>query len=496
MSRSVLPARILGGASTVALCLGLSVAAPAPVDAQTPGSFPQGFEEMVAEQLPAVVGILATRPAPDTASTVAPQLPPGLEEFFGQAPGTVPPPGAAPPPGPLRAAGSGFIVSADGFVVTNNHVIAGSETVEVVLEDERRFDAEIVGADPATDIALLKVTADEDLPVVDWGDSEELRIGQWVVAIGNPFGLGGTVTAGILSARSRDINAGPYDDFLQTDAAINSGNSGGPLFNAGGEVIGVNTAIFSPSGGNVGIGFAVPSQVARNVVEDLRDDGVVERGYLGVQIQPVSADLAEALGLETEGDETAPGALVANVTEGGPAAEAGLEAGDVVTAVAGTEIATPRDLTFEVAELEVGETVSLTIVRDGETQELDVEIGAQPATLFGAAAEPEAEAEAEAGPMLGVTVAPVTAELRATLGLPDDLEGLAISSVAPGSAAADAGLRPRDVIAEAAGEPVRAVEDLRAAAAEAEGDGRPLLLRVWSRGSYGFRAVSFAPGAD
>jgi len=493
MSRSALPARVFGGASTVALCLGLSVAAPAPVDAQTADSFPQGFEEMVAEQLPAVVGILATRTTPDDpTSTEAPQLPPGLEEFFGQ------PPGAVPPPGPLSAAGSGFIVSADGYVVTNNHVVAGAEMVEVVLEDERRLDAEIVGADPATDIALLKVSADEDLPVADWGDSGDLRIGQWVVAIGNPFGLGGTVTAGILSARSRDLNAGPYDDFLQTDAAINSGNSGGPLFNAAGEVVGVNTAIFSPSGGSVGIGFAVPSRVARNVVEDLQDAGVVERGYLGVQIQPVSEDLAEALGLETVGGEDAAGALVADVTEGGPAAEAGLEAGDIITAVAGTEIGTPRDLTFEVAELEVGETVSLTVVRDGETQALDAEIGSQPATLYGAAAEPgtEAEPEAEAGPMLGITVAPVTADLRSGLGLPDDVEGLAISSVAPGSAAADAGLLPGDVIAEAAGEPVRGIEALRAAAAEAEGAARPLLLRVWSAGTYGFRAVSFGSGEE
>jgi serine protease Do len=451
----------------------------APVHAQETAdpATPPSFSAMVAQKLPAVVGILSTVEAPMRTPRAMPELPPGLEEFFGS------PFPDQPPRGPMRGQGSGFIVSSDGLVVTNNHVVEGAEEVKVVLEDGRQFPAEIVGTDPATDIALLRIRTEGDLPTVAWGDSEALEIGDWVVAIGNPFGLGGTVTAGIVSARSRNINAGPYDDFIQTDAAINRGNSGGPLFDASGEVIGVNTAIFSPSGGNVGIGFAVPSSVAERVVAGLREDGTVERGWLGVQIQPLDENIAAALGLEQTD-----GALVASVEPGSPASEAGLEAGSIITAINGNQIVTPRDLVFAVADLAIGSEATLTVrIGPDATEDIAVTIGEPPAMRTAEAAPEILEGD---GARLGIAVAPLSPELRAQLGLPDGLEGLAISGVQPGSPAAEAGLARGDVVVEAAGAPVREVEALRQAASAAEEGDRPLLLRIFRDGSYAFRAVT------
>ena len=320
---------------------------------------------------------------------------------------------------------SGFIISLDGFIVTNNHVIVGAETIEVVLEDDRRLTAKLIGTDPATDIALLKIEAEGALPFVAWGASQSLQIGDWVVAIGNPFGLGGTVTAGILSARSRNINSGPYDDFLQTDAAINRGNSGGPLFDAMGDVVGVNTAIFSPTGGSVGIGFAVPSQVAARIVADLQDDGTVERGWLGVQIQPVSAEIAVAVGLDD-----ATGALIADFTPGSPAAMAGLP-GDVVMQLTGDDIDDPRDLTFAVAELAVGDTVSLTVYRAGERQMFEITIAQQP-TVMTTASAPAPEAEADSTTLrLGVSIKALDPDLRMQLQIPETVNGIVVTAVPP-----------------------------------------------------------------
>ena len=474
------PTPLVRTVASAALSLSLALAAP-PALSQDAGdpALPADFSVMVAEKLPAVVGILSTVEAPETPPGARPQLPPGLEEFFGM------PLPEAPPRGPMRGQGSGFISSADGLVVTNNHVIQGAEEIEVVLDDGRRLPAAIVGTDPATDIALLQVETEGDLPTVEWGDSEALQIGAWVVAIGNPFGLGGTVTAGIVSARSRDIRAGPYDDFIQTDAAINRGNSGGPLFDATGNVVGVNTAIFSPTGGSVGIGFAVPSAVAERIVADLREDGEVERGWLGVQIQPLDDDIAAAFGVATTA-----GALVAAVEAGSPADEAGIAPGTIITAVNEMPVATPRDLVFAVADLEIGSeaTFSVRTVR-GESEEIAVTIGEQPMTDM-VVAEAEAEPMEEEGARLGVAVAPLTAELRAQLGLPEDVEGVAIAAVQPGSPAAQAGLRQGDVIVEAAGEPVGEATALRDAAAEAGDAERPLLLRIFRGGSYAFRAVT------
>ncbi|SDY53585.1 Do family serine endopeptidase [Citreimonas salinaria] len=479
-----------GRMSAAAVALALSLTAIEAPAQEATRSAPADFTAMVEEKLPAVVGIRSTGPSPQTSAGGMPGMPPGMpgmppgfDDFFGdQMP--------RQPQGPMRSQGSGFIISADGYVVTNNHVVADAEQVQVVLDDEREYDAEVIGTDPATDIALLKIDAEEDLPTVEWGSSDDLKIGQWVVAIGNPFGLGGTVTAGIVSARSRDINSGPYDDFIQTDAAINSGNSGGPLFNAPGEVVGVNTAIFSPSGGNVGIGFAVPSAVAQRIVEDLREDGSVERGWLGVQIQSIDDALAEALDLA---DTT--GVLVSDATAGGPAAEAGLQAGDVIVSVAGEDVSDPRGLTFAVADLPVGEPVAVTYLRDGERQEAEVTLGERPDMGMSTdPAAPEQDALPD-GPTIGVAIQPVTPQLRSEMGLPSDLEGLAVASVDPESPAAEAGLRQGDVIVQAAGQPVPDVAALREAAAAAEEEGEPLLLRIYRDGGYAFRAVTFPENA-
>ena len=475
------PSGLLGGA---ALAGALALAGAGGVWAQESQTVPRGFEDMVAEKLPSVVGILSSVPAGEMPRRGAPQLPPGMEDFFGR-----PMPDMAPQP--RRAQGSGFAVSVEGqepgLIVTNAHVVAGAQSVTVQLDDGSEHEAEIVGVDRPTDLALLRIDGADAPPPADWGASSELPIGAWVVAIGNPFGLDGTVTAGILSARARDINAGPYDSFLQTDAAINSGNSGGPLFDAGGNVIGVNTAIFSPSGGNVGIGFAVPSDVAQGVVADLADDGQVERGWLGVTIQPVDGDLAEALGLGAD----AGGALVADLAEGGPADAAGLRPGDVIVGVAGTGVEAPRDLVFAVADLEMGATVEVTFLRGGARESVEVTVGSQPEGLFGAAAPAEGGAEPDT-PRLGVTVGPLDAGVREQAGIPPEVSGVFVAGVAPGTPAAEAGLQAGDVIAEIGGETVDDAETLRAAIADAED--APLLLRVWRAGGYTFVPVTLAPG--
>jgi serine protease Do len=444
---------------------------------------------MVEEKLPAVVGILSTAEAPARQRN-RPRLPPGLEDFFG----LPTPPGGNQPgnengtaPRKMRAQGSGFIISPDGYVVTNNHVVAEAEEIDVVMNDERQMTAELVGTDPATDIALLKIDGlEEELPAVDWGDSDAVKIGEWLVAIGNPFGLGGTVTAGILSARSRNIQAGPYDDFLQTDAPINRGNSGGPLFDAGGNVIGVNTAIFSPSGGSVGIGFAVPSNVVKNVVAQLREKGRVERGWLGVQIQPVTPGIAEAMQLGTDS-----GALVADVSPDSPAEAAGMQPGDVVVGLNGEEITNPRDLSFAVAEIEAGTEAEVTVMRDGSEETLTVEIGQKPA--------PRTAQQAPAPddtPKLGLSLAPLDPSVRESLGLDADIAGVAIAGVQNGSPAAQAGLRRGDVIVEANGTAVAAPQDLIEVVAAAHEAREPVLLRIYRDGNYAFRAVTFAENGD
>lgn len=487
-----LPTRHLIATATA---IGLVLSAPAGAFAATegnaqasttaPASAPGSFAGIVKEKLPAVVGIISTMPEERHRQRGAmPQLPPGLGDLFGAPEGR-----QAPSPSPSQAMGSGFIISDDGYVVTNNHVVGKADAIEVVLEDERRFDATLVGTDPATDIALLKIESDEALPHVDWGSSDDLEIGDWTIAIGNPFGLGGSVTAGILSARSRNINAGPYDDFLQTDAAINRGNSGGPLFDASGDVVGVNTAIVSPSGGSVGIGFAVPSAVAQRIVADLKADGTVERGWLGVAIQPVSEDIASALGLEATD-----GALVASVTRDSPAEAAGLKEGDVITDLNGKPVDGPRALSMAVADLDVGADMPLTVQRDGSAKELTVEIGLHPRQNLGSS-EKSDQMEPDT-PQLGVSIAPLDASLRARLDLPEELSGIAITGVKRDSAAATAGLRPGDVITAASGSDIDDVAGLRDAVATAAEEETPLLLRVYRGGNYTFVAVNLTKAEE
>ena len=329
---------------------------------------PGGYADLVEAVSPAVVFIEVT--GKQQQAVAQQQLPPGMPEelrrrFEHMLPGQD---GAAP--APRQGLGSGFIISEDGQIVTNHHVVAGAETVTVKLADGRKFDAEVVGSDAMTDIALLKVAADVDLPKVDFGTSKTLRVGDEVVAVGNPFGLGGTVTSGIVSALSRDIQAGPFDDFIQTDAAINRGNSGGPLFNSEGEVVGVNTAILSPGGGSVGIGFSVPSDLVQTIVADLADDGLVERGWLGVQIRQMTPEVANVLGY----DEPR-GAVIEAVSEDSPAAKAGLKKGDIILSFGDTEVDDLRDLTRAVATTTPETAAEVVVLRKGSEQTLDVTVG-------------------------------------------------------------------------------------------------------------------------
>lgn len=362
---SPLPAFVLGALmGATALTALTPVISPAQAYAVQPG----GYADLVARVAPAVVYIEVTQKAQNAEFNPS-DLPPGFEEFsrrFGiPLPGQ---PGGPEGQGPQQTGvGTGFVISASGDIVTNNHVVEGAENVTVTLADGTKLQAKVVGTDPATDLALIRVEAGHDLPFVEWGDSTALRVGQDVVAIGNPFGLGNTVTAGIVSALGRDINSGPFDNYIQTDAAINRGNSGGPLFDAAGRVVGINTAIFSPSGGSVGIGFAVPAETARTVIADLSDDGKVERGWLGVAIQPVTEDIAAAIGIDA-----AKGALIADVTADTPAARAGLKRGDIVTAVNGIGVDEPRDLTRLVATARPGTEVTIAILRAGQPTDIAV----------------------------------------------------------------------------------------------------------------------------
>jgi len=330
--------------------------------------------------------------------------------------------------------------------------------VKVILHDDREFTADIVGTDPKTDLALLKIKADASLPSAKWGNSDQMRIGDWVMAIGNPFGLGGTVTAGILSARARDIGAGPYDDFLQTDAAINRGNSGGPMFNMAGEVIGVNTALFSQSGGNIGIGFAVPSAVAQPIIKELREHGKVTRGWLGVSIQPVSPEIAKALGIDKP-----EGALVAQVAPNGPAAKAGIDDGDVIVQFDGKNIASPRDLSRLVAQTDIGRQVDLTVWRDGKRQTLNTTIAKLDETRTAATTSQDGGAQQQQPGPLGLTLAPLTPDLRDRFDLNAGAKGVVVVDVAPNSPAATRGLRPGDLITRAGQQNVEKPDDVVAA---------------------------------
>ena len=373
-----------------------------------------------------------------------------------------------------RAAGAGFIIDAAGTIVTNNHVVAGAERIRVTLNDGRGFEARLVGRDPATDLAVIEIDAGEDLPFVAFGDSKATRVGDWVLTIGNPFGLENSVTMGIVSARGRSIGAGRYDDFLQIDAPINRGNSGGPAFNTRGEVIGVNTAIFSPSGGSVGIGFAIPSAMVEEIVAELRADGRVERGWLGVRIQPVTEDLAEGLDLDE-----ARGALVAEVTEASPAEAAGLAPGDVVLSVNGEAIDDVRDLTRTIARLDPGSDAELGLWRRGERAEVTVELGTFPEPEQVARAETERPVQGEA--VMGMRLAELDERAREAFDIEAETEGVLITAVRPDSSAARKGLRRGDVILQAGQAPVTSPAEVAAAFEAARQENRKAVLVLISR---------------
>ena len=376
------------------------------------------------------------------------------------------------------ALGSGFIIDPSGYIVTNNHVVGQADSVTVIFQDDSKHPAKIVGRDPKTDIALLKIDAKKPLPYVQWGDSDRAKVGDWIIAVGNPFGLGGTVTTGIVSARGRDIHSGPFDDFLQLDAAINRGNSGGPTFDMQGRVIGINTAIYSPNGGSVGIGFAIPSNLAQNIVAQLKDQGHVTRGWLGVQIQNVTPDIAKSLGL----DPNAPkGALVAAVQDNSPAQKAGVKQGDVITGVNGHEIDKMHDLPRLVAETPAGKTLDITVMRDGKSQQLDAKIAElkdqdqQFASNNRGGGEGQQQ-QAENSTALGVQLAPLNAQMRRRLHLGKDVKGVVVAGVADDSPAAGIGLAPGDVIESVNQQPVSSPGDAAAKLKEAAKQKQVLLL--------------------
>jgi serine protease Do len=446
------------------------------------------FANVVEAVSPAVVNIAVTKTSPVVPAMGAPgSRRPGqrgnspMDEFFGR---YFEAPSAPRTPRDVQGLGSGFIIAVDGYVVTNHHVISDASEITVTLSDGRQFDATLVGEDPKTDLALLKVEDGDDLPFVKFGDSDTIRAGDWVLAIGNPFGLGGTATAGIVSARGRDIQSGPYDDYLQIDAPINSGNSGGPVFNALGEVIGVNTAIYSPSGGNVGIGFAIPANQTNAVIAELKESGSVNRGWLGVQIQELDDDLATSFGMENT-----TGALIADVVAGSPAAKAGLRIGDAITHVGAVAIDSPRALMRLVGDTDPNERVRLTIWRDHAKETITVTLGEAQAAQV-ATVNPSATAPADTQFGLGLTA--LNAEHRAQLGLADDLDGVLIANVERDSPAANKGLRPGDVLMQVNGADVTTPQAAVAAITSAKSDSGQAMLLVKRGDSQRFVSLPLA----
>jgi serine protease Do len=415
---------------------------------------PDSFADLANRLLPMVVNISTSQTLKAPPQNAMPQLPPGspledlFKNFLGPKPNT---------PRHVTSLGSGFIIDPAGYIVTNNHVIEDSDQITVSLQDGTQLPARVVGRDTKTDLALLKVAPKKPLPTSHFGDSDKTRIGDWVIAIGDPFGIGSTVTAGIVSARNRNINNGPYDDFIQTDAPINRGNSGGPLFDMDGNVIGINSAIFSPSGGSVGIGFAIPSNMAREVVGQLRQFGVARRGWIGVRIQPVTPEIAEGLGLPTTH-----GALVADVTKGGPAAQSGLANGDLITAFDGKPVPDDRALPRIVADTPIGKTVNIDVLRKSRKQTLKITVQklADDAKVDKPTKAPPAPVKNQSKlAQLGLSLGLLDAPARAKFKIGAAVQGVAVTAVEAGSPAAEKNLRPGDVIVEVGGQAVKTPDD-------------------------------------
>ena len=468
---------IAGGAVAVGTSNALT-AATAPAAAAVAGSaLPASFADIIEKVGPAVVNIRVTAGDSATPAHRDPRefrgpkdMPEFFRRFFGDEFGKRfgGDHGRRSGQHRMQGMGSGFIIDKDGYIVTNDHVVRGAEKILVTLKDEEQYEATLIGRDRKTDLALIKIEADRDLPFVPFGDSDAVRVGDWVVAVGNPFGLDHTVTAGIISARGRAIGNGPYDDFLQIDAPINKGNSGGPTFNLRGEVIGVNTAIFSPTGGSVGIGFAIPSSLAQEVIADLKDDGTVERGWLGVNIQAVNKDMAASLSLDK-----ARGAIVSRVTPDSPAADAGLEQGDVILAVDKRPVHTLRDLPRLIAAIEGGKSAKLTVWRDGKEKTVRVRIGRMPESMrLGGAAEAEVQ---------GMRLSRLDPTVRRAYGIGDDIAGVVVTGVAAGSWAAKKGLTAGDVIVSVGNTRVSSPADVAARIRQARQQRQKAVLLLINR---------------
>ena len=456
---------------------------------------PIGFADIVERVKPSVISVkvniiekVAKNDGDEDSSPFQPGSP--MERFFRRFGGQdgLPPGLRGGPRGRVvTGQGSGFFISADGFAVTNNHVVDSADKVEVTADDGKTYTAKVIGTDARTDLALIKVEGGSNFSFAKLSDGKP-RIGDWVLAVGNPFGLGGTVTAGIVSANGRDIGNGPYDDFIQIDAPVNKGNSGGPAFNTEGEVMGVNTAIYSPSGGSVGIAFAIPASTVKSVVAQLKDKGSVSRGWIGVQIQPVTSDIADSLGLKK-----AEGALVAEPQANGPAAKAGIESGDVITKVNGETVKDARELARTIGGLAPGTAVKLNVLHKGEDKTINLTLGQLPNAL-------EAKADTDNGdkggatrgtdvPKLGLTLAPANTVAGA------GKEGVVVTDVDPKSAAAERGFKEGDVILEVAGKSVANVADVREAINAARSDNKnSVLMRIKSGGTSRFVAVPIAKG--
>ena len=458
---------------------------------------PIGFADIVERVKPSVISVkvnIAQKLVKDDSSSEDSPFQPGspMERFFRRfgGPDGLPPGLRGGPRGGGRAItgqGSGFFISSDGYAVTNNHVVDGADKVEVTTDEGKTYSAKVIGTDPRTDLALIKVEGNSNFAFAKLSDSKP-RIGDWVLAVGNPFGLGGTVTAGIVSASGRDIGNGPYDDFIQIDAPVNKGNSGGPAFDTDGEVMGVNTAIYSPSGGSVGIAFSIPANTVKSVVAQLKDKGTVSRGWIGVQIQPVTSDIADSLGLKK-----AEGALVAEPQANGPAAKAGIESGDVITAVNGEPVKDARELARTIGGLSPGNSVKLNVLHKGQDKVVNLTLGQLPNTQEAKAdTDNDDKGGATRGtdvPRLGLTVAPANSVAGA------GKEGVVVTEVDPKSAAAERGFKEGDVILEVAGKSVTSAGEVRDAITAARNDNKnSVLMRVKSGGSSRFVAVPLAKG--
>jgi serine protease Do len=479
-----------------AACLAV---AGALVSAPASARGPEGIADVAEKVIDAVVNISTSQTveakAGDGKSTM-PQLPPGspfeefFDDFFKNRRGPGGRGGGDMQPRRTNSLGSGFIIDASGIVVTNNHVIADADEINVILNDGTKIKADIVGIDKKTDLAVLKFKPPRTLTAVKFGDSDKLRLGEWVVAIGNPFSLGGTVTAGIVSAKNRDISSGPYESYIQTDAAINRGNSGGPLFNLEGDVVGVNTLIISPSGGSIGIGFAVPSKTVAGVVDQLRQFGELRRGWLGVRIQSVTDEIAESLNIKP-----ARGALVAGVEDKGPAKPAGIEPGDVVVKFDGHDIKEPKDLSRIVADTAVGKEVDVVIIRKGQEETRKVTLGRledNDKVQQAAIKKDEPADKPVTQKALGLDLAGLSKDLRTRFKIKDSVKGVIITGVDASSDAADKRLSAGDVIVEVAQEAVTSGADIKKRVDQLKKDGKKSVLLLVSNGDGELRFVALS----